>query len=50
MATSGVDKSLKGGKVYFGIPAEDARKRWKEIAYTKKLPELFESLNKKNLL
>ena len=29
MATSGVDKSLEGGKVYFGIPAEDARKRWK---------------------
>jgi len=50
MATSGVDKSLEGGKVYFGIPAEDARKRWKEIAYTKKLPELFESLNKKNLI
>jgi len=50
MATSGVDKSLEGGKVYFGIPAEDARKRWKEIAYTKKLPELFDSLNKKNLI
>ncbi len=50
LATSGVDKSLEGGKAYFGIPADDARKKWKEIALVKKLPELFDSLRKKDLI
>lgn len=44
LATSGVDKSLEGGKTYFGVPAEEARKKWKEIAYIRKLPELFAKL------
>lgn len=39
LATSGVDKSLEGGKTYFGIPADEARKKWKEIAMIRKLPE-----------
>jgi UDP-3-O-[3-hydroxymyristoyl] glucosamine N-acyltransferase len=42
LATSGIDKSLKGGKTYFGLPADDVRKKWKEIAYLRRLPELFE--------
>jgi UDP-3-O-[3-hydroxymyristoyl] glucosamine N-acyltransferase len=38
-ALSGVDKSLEGGKVYWGIPAEEARKKWKEMAILRKLAE-----------
>jgi UDP-3-O-[3-hydroxymyristoyl] glucosamine N-acyltransferase len=45
LALSGVDKSLKGGKTYWGIPADDARKKWKEIALIRKLPEMDEKLN-----
>ncbi|MFA4852951.1 MAG: UDP-3-O-(3-hydroxymyristoyl)glucosamine N-acyltransferase [Bacteroidales bacterium] len=45
LATSGVDKSLEGGKTYFGIPADEARKKWKEIAMIRKLPEFEERLN-----
>ncbi|NVN94921.1 MAG: UDP-3-O-(3-hydroxymyristoyl)glucosamine N-acyltransferase [Bacteroidetes bacterium] len=48
LATSGVDKSLDGNKVYFGIPADDARKKWKEIAYTKQLPDFMEDAIKNN--
>lgn len=39
LATSGADKSLPGGKVYFGSPAIEARKKWKEIITLKKLAE-----------
>jgi UDP-3-O-[3-hydroxymyristoyl] glucosamine N-acyltransferase len=42
LACSGIDKSIKGNQVYWGIPAEPARKKWKEIAYIKRLHELFE--------
>jgi len=41
LATSGADKSLEGGKTYFGAPAEEARKKWREMAYIRRLPELF---------
>ncbi|MCX6231070.1 MAG: UDP-3-O-(3-hydroxymyristoyl)glucosamine N-acyltransferase [Bacteroidetes bacterium] len=46
LATSGVDKNLEGNKVYFGIPAYEARKKWKEIAYTRQLPAFFENANR----
>lgn len=39
LATSGADKSLPGGKVYFGAPAIEARKKWREIAAIRKLVE-----------
>jgi len=42
LATSGTDKSLEGGKVYFGRPAMEARQAWKEMALIKKLPEIWE--------
>ncbi|MCD4734911.1 MAG: UDP-3-O-(3-hydroxymyristoyl)glucosamine N-acyltransferase [Bacteroidales bacterium] len=45
MATSGVGNDLEGGKVYFGTPAIDARKQWREIAMIKKLPEMYTKLN-----
>jgi len=40
-AMSGVDKSLEGGKKYWGVPAEEARKKWKELAYMRRLSEFF---------
>lgn len=36
-AQSGVSKSLAGHKVYFGYPAEEARKKLKEMALLRKL-------------
>jgi UDP-3-O-[3-hydroxymyristoyl] glucosamine N-acyltransferase len=45
LATSAVDKSIEGGgKTYFGAPAEEAKKKWREMVYVKRLPELFEKL------
>ncbi len=44
LALSGVDKSLEGGKTYWGIPADDPRKKWKEIAAVRMLPELLRKL------
>lgn len=46
LATSGTDKSLEGGKVYFGRPAMEARQAWKEMALIKKLPEIWEKVKK----
>ncbi|MHA3787892.1 UDP-3-O-(3-hydroxymyristoyl)glucosamine N-acyltransferase [Flavobacterium hauense] len=40
-AQSGVSKSLEGGKVYFGYPAEEVREKLKQLAYIKRIPELF---------
>lgn len=39
LATSGADKSLQGGKVYFGSPAMEARQKWREIAALRKLAQ-----------
>lgn len=44
-AQSGVSKSLAGGQVYFGSPAESARIKLKEMAYLRQLPSLFSKLN-----
>jgi UDP-3-O-[3-hydroxymyristoyl] glucosamine N-acyltransferase len=44
LATSAIDKSIEGGITYFGAPAEEARKKWREMVYIKRLPELFEKL------
>jgi UDP-3-O-[3-hydroxymyristoyl] glucosamine N-acyltransferase len=37
LAMSGVDKSLEGGKTYWGVPADDPRKKWRELAVLKQL-------------
>lgn len=39
--TSAVDKSLEGGKTYFGVPAEEARKKWRELALARQLPDIL---------
>ncbi len=44
LAMSGVDKSLEGGRTYWGVPADDPRKKWKEIAAVKQLPALIGKL------
>jgi UDP-3-O-[3-hydroxymyristoyl] glucosamine N-acyltransferase len=40
-AQSGVPKSIAGGKVYFGSPVMEAREKMKELAFLKRLGELF---------
>ncbi len=44
LAKSGVSKSLEGGKVYFGSPAEEARDKMKQLANVKRIPEILEKL------
>ena len=44
LALTGVDKSLEGGKTYWGIPADDPRKKWKEIAAVRMLPDILRKL------
>jgi len=47
LAMSALDKSIsEEGAVLFGVPADDARKKWKELVYLKSLPELFSELEK----
>ncbi|MBS1646017.1 MAG: UDP-3-O-(3-hydroxymyristoyl)glucosamine N-acyltransferase [Bacteroidetes bacterium] len=43
-AQSGVGKDLESGKVYFGSPASEAREKFKELAYLKKLPSFIENI------
>ena len=45
-AKASVSKSLEGNKHYFGIPAEDFRTKYKEIASIKKIPEILEIIKK----
>lgn len=41
---AGVSKSLSPKKHYFGIPAEDARQKYKEMAALRNLPKILERL------
>ncbi|MDH5414610.1 MAG: UDP-3-O-(3-hydroxymyristoyl)glucosamine N-acyltransferase [Flavobacteriaceae bacterium] len=44
-AQSGVARDLEGGKAYFGSPCDDARKKYRELAGIKLIPELIEKVN-----
>jgi UDP-3-O-[3-hydroxymyristoyl] glucosamine N-acyltransferase len=44
LATSAVDKTLEGGKTYFGMPAIEARKKWRELAALRNLPDLLSKI------
>ncbi|MCC5918314.1 MAG: UDP-3-O-(3-hydroxymyristoyl)glucosamine N-acyltransferase [Cryomorphaceae bacterium] len=44
LAQSGISKSLEGGKTYFGYPAEEARKKYREMASLRVLPDIIEQL------
>jgi len=47
LAMSALDKSIpEEGATLFGVPAEDARKKWKEMAYVRNLPELYADFEK----
>jgi len=45
-AQSGVSKSLPGFKSYFGTPADDFRKKYKELANIRLIPEIMDKLDK----
>ena len=44
LAGAGTEKSLEGGKTYWGIPAIEARKKWREVAALKMLPDILSKL------
>ncbi len=44
LGQAGVGKSLEGGKSYLGSPCDEARKKFREIAAIRKLPEIIEEL------
>ena len=44
LAQSGVPSSLKGGKVYFGYPAEEASLKRRELVWIKRIPELWKKV------
>jgi len=46
LAMSAVDKSVEPGKILFGVPAIDVRRKWREIAALRILPEALEDLEK----
>lgn len=46
MAMTGTERSLEGGKVYYGIPAVEVRKKWRESAALKQLPEFMKAVSK----
>ena len=46
LAMSGVDKSLEGGKTYFGIPAIESRLKWRELAALRNMPDFLEEYYK----
>jgi UDP-3-O-[3-hydroxymyristoyl] glucosamine N-acyltransferase len=45
-AKAGVSKDLEGGKLYFGIPAADARTMYRELAALRLLPDFLANYNK----
>ncbi|MFI2742588.1 UDP-3-O-(3-hydroxymyristoyl)glucosamine N-acyltransferase [Zhouia sp. PK063] len=44
LAQSGISKSLEGKTTYFGYPAEEARKKYKELASIRQIPKIIEQL------
>jgi len=47
MGQTGVTKSVPGGKSYFGTPIEESREKLKQLAYTKKIPDIIKKLENK---
>lgn len=44
LAQSGVTKSLEAGKTYFGSPAEEFRKKYRDLATQRQIPSLIKRL------
>jgi len=49
-AKAGVSKDLEGGKAYFGVPADEARTKYRELAALRQLPEFMKNQSGKNEL
>lgn len=47
LAQSGVPASIEGGKAYFGTPVGEAKPKMRELAWIKRIPELWEKINGK---
>lgn len=47
LGQSGVTNSLEGNKVYFGLPAEDASLKRRELVWIKRIPELWKKVMEK---
>lgn len=45
-AQSGVSKSLPGHRSYFGTPADEIRKKYKELASVRLIPDIIDKLDK----
>lgn len=45
-AQSGVSKSIAGHKSYFGSPADEFRKKYKELALIRLIPDIIKKLDK----
>ena len=48
LAQSGVPSSIEGGKTYFGSPADLAKPKMREMNWIKRIPEMWEQINKRN--
>ncbi len=46
LAQTGIGKSLKSGKTYFGSPAEESREKLKQMASVRQIPYILEKLKK----
>jgi len=44
LALSGVGKNVPPNKTYFGTPADEYLKKWRELAIIKKLPEIYKDI------
>ena len=45
-AQSGVGRTLEGGKSYFGSPAEESKKKFKELASIRQIPYVMDKISK----
>ena len=46
LAYSAVDKDTEPGVTYFGLPAEEVKKKWKELASLRSLPDIISQIKK----
>lgn len=46
LAQSGITKSLEAGKTYFGSPADEVRKKYRDLAVQRQVPELLKRVDR----
>ncbi len=44
LATSAIDKDISGNKTYFGAPVAEVRRKWREMAAMRQLPEFMQEI------